>query len=836
MSNFLAPKYRAMDDNGAPISGATLHFYVSGATTPRATYPTMALAIAGGAGANANPVVSDSDGWFGRIFLQPDYTYTVVLKDAAGVTIWTQDDVASLALDSSAVATRLAQIASNPMDYGAAGNGIANDVAAVQAAINAATGVVDLLGKTYKCDSAIAARSGITIRNGALDFSGCVASAYLYAIGAGYISTLLTANASPGDATIAVTSVSGIVPGDLLRLQSYDTYGASTGNQGEIVRVSSVAGLNVSLVSPVQGTYTTANAAKAFFLTPKTDVVIDDVEFTASPIAAGSGAVIDLSNCDGVVVRNCRISGPKGFGIKIESSVRVNVSGCVVENGGSSAVGIRVESGCSDVFIGDGSSFAALAYGVVIGLDGAPVAGVQRNVSIDGCVFEACTSAGVYVGILAQHVRISGCLVRAVNPADCVHLDQCDDVRIYGNTLSGGDYGVDDNTVTNLAVSANNISGQTTGAIRGSAAAVLSITASNGNQAGIIATGHGTGDGLMGVGGASDGDGVTGTGGGTTGIGVRGVAATSALAGVQGEGGATSGAGVRGVGNAAGSTGVHGVGGSSTGHGVTGNGTGSGAGLSGTGGATDGIGVVGIGGATDGVGVVGQGTGSGAGVAGAGGSSGGPGVSGDGTGVGTGVVGTGGATDGAGLAGYGGGTAGRGVHGVGGSGSSIGVYGTGGASGVNGHSSSTGGSVGVLGTVATASANDGVKGVSNATAGGVGGYGVHGVGGAGSSQPGFGVVGEGPGSGDCNGVGGYAQSQNSYGVYGSGLDNGGYGVVAVGKLSPGSGDKSPFSITPQSSLPTHASVGDLSVVSTKLYICTVASTTTPTWAVVGTQT
>lgn len=45
-----------------------------------------------------------------------------------------------------------------------------------------------------------------------------------------------------------------------------------------------------------------------------------------------------------------------------------------------------------------------------------------------------------------------------------------------------------------------------------------------------------------------------------------------------------------------------------------------------------------------------------------------------------------------------------------------------------------------------------------------------------------------------------------------------------------------FGIKSLSADPTTADVGDLAVVSGTLKICTVASTTSPTWTVVGTQT
>ncbi len=140
------------------------------------------------------------------------------------------------------------------------------------------------------------------------------------------------------------------------------------------------------------------------------------------------------------------------------------------------------------------------------------------------------------------------------------------------------------------------------------------VTATGSNKTGLTGTGHGSGAGLAGVGGATAGAiGVNGTGGSTSGAGVKGTGTGNGV-GLWGVGGPTAGAGIEGDGTQAGSYGVYGVGGPTSGPGVRGEGTGSGAGVSGVGGATSGaIGVNGTGGSTDGVGVKGTGVGSGAG-------------------------------------------------------------------------------------------------------------------------------------------------------------------------------------------------------------------------------
>ena len=84
---FYLPRSTAFDANGDPISGAKLEFFESGTTTPLDTFSDDALTVA-----NTNPVIADSAGRFGDIFLQ-QADYKVTLSDADDNVIWTSDPV-----------------------------------------------------------------------------------------------------------------------------------------------------------------------------------------------------------------------------------------------------------------------------------------------------------------------------------------------------------------------------------------------------------------------------------------------------------------------------------------------------------------------------------------------------------------------------------------------------------------------------------------------------------------------------------------------------------------------------------------------------------------------
>jgi hypothetical protein len=77
---------------GLPIAGGLLHFYAGGTSTPQPTYNDTNLTIP-----NPNPIILDSAGNPGSVFLTGGVVYRVVLIDPDGNTIFDMDDVVSFA-------------------------------------------------------------------------------------------------------------------------------------------------------------------------------------------------------------------------------------------------------------------------------------------------------------------------------------------------------------------------------------------------------------------------------------------------------------------------------------------------------------------------------------------------------------------------------------------------------------------------------------------------------------------------------------------------------------------------------------------------------------------
>lgn len=84
-----SPVFTGFDANGDPLSGGLLSTFLAGTSTPAATYTDVGLTVA-----NANPVVLDSAGR-AVLFLTAGQSYKFVLKNAAGATQWSQDNISA---------------------------------------------------------------------------------------------------------------------------------------------------------------------------------------------------------------------------------------------------------------------------------------------------------------------------------------------------------------------------------------------------------------------------------------------------------------------------------------------------------------------------------------------------------------------------------------------------------------------------------------------------------------------------------------------------------------------------------------------------------------------
>ena len=140
LSPFAGAGAQFFDNNGVILSGGKIYTYAAGTTTPLATYTSIS-----GATAHANPIVLNSAGRIasGEIWVADGKAYKFAVYTADNVLIGTYDNINDKLLGQTV----------SVKDFGAVGNGIADDTVAIQAAIDSGAKAVYLPAGTYLVSS-----------------------------------------------------------------------------------------------------------------------------------------------------------------------------------------------------------------------------------------------------------------------------------------------------------------------------------------------------------------------------------------------------------------------------------------------------------------------------------------------------------------------------------------------------------------------------------------------------------------------------------------------------------------------------------------------------------
>ena len=345
-------------------------------------------------------------------------------------------------------------------EFGAVGDGATNDTAAIQAAIDAVadsgTPVVGNPQKTYAITSQLnwdsATGATLRLRDLNLQPSGAITALDVDSSDAAVVTTL-AADTRPGRTDITVTSAVGLEVGDIIRIESDQTwpYDAAA-NKGEISTIVAISGTTVTLSNPIHFPYDLP--AETATITAKKPVSVDfenvSIDFVTVPSVAGTNAT-SLNYLVNSSIKNCRVNAADNTGFGINFSYQTVVDGCFTTNCGTAGT--------------------ALGYGVLF----------QRSTL---CHVKNLTSTNCRKGVdFSGSYPTNSCSVRDSNIVGRRDTGMCLDthgaanmITFEGNTLTSGTNGVGgrgqnlfvlNNTFTNHSNAAIALSGPTNVVIRG---------------------------------------------------------------------------------------------------------------------------------------------------------------------------------------------------------------------------------------------------------------------------------------------------------------------------------------------------------------------------------
>jgi uncharacterized cupin superfamily protein len=206
--------------------------------------------------------------------------------------------------------------------------------AAIDAASSAGGGAVFFPAGVYNIDTRLDLSSNVKLMGApgaVLDFSSVTAtgSANICVRAQGQVgsSVSLSANATKGQFTVSVGSVSGLGEGDWIRLSSSNEYGYDVGyNTGEIKQIRDITGTTLTFEQALYDSYATADSAVVAKVSMVNNVTVTGLKFAGANTAANNDRALTLEFVNGFFVFDCEFDEVDQYCVYVRSSIRGDVS------------------------------------------------------------------------------------------------------------------------------------------------------------------------------------------------------------------------------------------------------------------------------------------------------------------------------------------------------------------------------------------------------------------------------------------------------------------------------------------------------------------------------
>ena len=284
----------------------------------------------------------------------------------------------------------------NVVDFGAVGNGITNDTAAIQAAINAlpAGQTLNGNGSTYLITSSLTLKANMTLENFVFDFSTAGNSAELL-VASGSIGTAISISAglTVGQVTFTVSNGAGFSANDYVYIKSADFWDNwdDLCIMAETHKIKSVVGNSITLYDPILYAMPTTPTIQK--LTTLDNLVLRDIRAYGSGAgAAGDQEGAQLTYCKNLFLDNCNFTKFDNRCIRISTCIDFTIVNSTFGKAYKTglAYGVAIADASINGKISD-NNFFECRHGVTLGDTGGP----NRYIVVDSNNFTLCREAGM---------------------------------------------------------------------------------------------------------------------------------------------------------------------------------------------------------------------------------------------------------------------------------------------------------------------------------------------------------------------------------------------------------------------------------------------------------
>lgn len=306
-----------------------------------------------------------------------------------------------------------------PLDFGATGDGVADDTLELQKALDSTYNVIDLAGKTYKVTAQLTlTRSDVILRNGKITYGGTQKNLhsilYVYGSTGGAATHAITANTKIGSnvVTVHTDNIVTYAVGDWVNIVGTTdiTSNSSSYYHGElhkIVSINNTAGTFETL-SPMVGNMKTAHSVTVQKqATVLENIVIDNLTITGNGVTSTtlSNALDTSSGSSNVVVNHSAHGLVNTDEIYIAQAATTNaITGAqlkgkfAVSSVSTNAYTITTTGTADATATGGGGTATSVTYGQNRGI----LVALAHNLKVSNCTFKSMS-----YGIEIDHVNVA---------------------------------------------------------------------------------------------------------------------------------------------------------------------------------------------------------------------------------------------------------------------------------------------------------------------------------------------------------------------------------------------------------------------------------------------